>query len=60
MKLENFLHQRYLYGGKITRLGDIIIDLQNQTKDHRKIDAYLTGLFHNQEPINPITAKVAL
>ena len=56
--LNNFLHQRYSYGGKIMYLGDIIIDLQNTLKDQAAVDAYLCSLFATQEPINPIENKL--
>jgi len=52
--LEDFLHQRYIYGGEVWKLGDIIIDLQNKALSQGCIDRYLQGLFGSQEPIKPI------
>ena len=54
--LENFLHQRYIYGGKVTKLGHIIIDLQNKAPNQECVDRYLLGLFETQEPIKPLEA----
>ncbi|KKN47319.1 hypothetical protein LCGC14_0664250 [marine sediment metagenome] len=51
MTLEDFLHQRYMYGGEVWKLGDIIIDLQNNLPNQRAVDMYLIGLLHNQKPI---------
>lgn len=55
--LEDFLHQRYMYGGKVCKLGHIIIDLQNKAPNQACIDQYLLGLFKTQEPINPILRR---
>ena len=54
MKLNNFLHQKYMYGGKTCKLGDIIIDLQKKAPDQAYVDKYIQGLLMSQEPIKPL------
>ena len=46
-----FIDLRYLYGGEIWRLGDIIIDLQNKAPNRQCVDRYLQGLLRNQKPV---------
>ena len=50
--LENFLHQKYFYGGEIWKLGDIIIDLQKKASQVH-VDKYIQGLLLTQEPVKP-------
>lgn len=49
--IDKILTQKYMYGGELCQLGDIILDLQKLTNNQRQIDAYLMGLFRNQNPL---------
>ena len=52
MTIKNFLNQKYLYGGEICELGNIIIDLQKKAPNEQCVDRYLQGLLRTQKPIN--------
>lgn len=51
MSTKEYLEQRFLYGGEIKKLGDIILDLQRIAPNQQCIDRYLQGLFLTQKPI---------
>ncbi len=52
MRIKHLLSKKYLYGGRLTRLSDIIIDLKKKAPSQVYIDRYLQGLFLSQEPTN--------
>lgn len=49
--MNNFLNQKYLYGGEIWELGNIILDLQKKAPNQQCVDRYLQGLLYSQKPI---------
>lgn len=48
--VNEFLQQKYMYGGKLLLLGSIIIDLQKNAPNQQCVDRYLQGMFLKQKP----------
>ena len=48
---QTMLNQKYLYGGEVWKLGDIIIDLQQKAPNQQCVDRYLQGMLRNQVSI---------